>query len=60
MGFGLRVKKPYMAGTLRETLGWKSGQIISLRVGGIDIDSMTNTDKAAMTNTASEILGKKC
>ena len=49
-----------MAGTFQATIGRKFAPLINLRDDDIDIDSMITTYNTAMTDTASEILGKDC
>ena len=49
-----------MACTFQATLGGKFAPLINLRDADIDIDSMIIPYNTALTDTASEILGKEC
>ena len=49
-----------MAGTVQVTIGGKFAPPINMRDDDINIDSMITTYNIAVTDTASEILGKKC
>ena len=49
-----------MAGTFQATIGEKFALLIKLREDDIDIDNMITTYNTAVTDTASEILGKEC
>ena len=47
-----------MASTFQATIGWKFEPLIGLRDEDIDINTMITTYNTAVTDAASEILGK--
>ena len=49
-----------MAGTVQATIGGKFAPPINMRDDDINIDSMITTYNTAVTDTASEIIGKEC
>ena len=55
-----KFRNPDMAGTFQATIGGKFTLLINLRDDDMDIDSMITTYNTAVTETASEILGKEC
>ena len=55
-----KLRNPDVTGTFQVTMGGKFAPLINLRDDDIDIDSMISTYNIAVTDTASEILGKGC
>ena len=55
-----KLRNPDVAGTFQATIGGTFAPLINLRDDDIDIDSMIITYNTAVTDTASEILGKEC
>ena len=53
-----KLRNPDKAGTYQATIGGKFAPLINLRDDDIDIDSVVTTYNTAVTDTASEILGK--
>ena len=54
-----KVRDPDVAGTFQAIIGGKFAQLINLADDDIGIDSMITTYNTAVTDTASEILGKE-
>ena len=54
-----KLKDPDVACTFQATIGGKFGPLIGLRHEDMDIDTMITTYNTAVTNAASEILGKE-
>ena len=48
-----------MAGTFQATISGKLAPLINMRNDNIDIDTMITTYNTEVTDTASEVLGKK-
>ena len=55
-----KFRNPDVAGAFQATIGGNFAPLINLRDDDIDIDSMNTTYNTAVTDTASEILGKEC
>ena len=57
--FDLEKLRDQVAYTFQATMGGKFGSLIGLRDEELDIDTMITTYNTAVTDSASEILGKK-
>ena len=55
-----KLRNPDVAGTFQATVGGKFAPLINLKDDDINIDSMITTYNTAVTDTASETLGKVC
>ncbi|MEW8548272.1 MAG: hypothetical protein AB2693_32610, partial [Candidatus Thiodiazotropha sp.] len=53
-----KLRNPDVAGTFSATIGGRFAPLINLRDDDMDIDSMITIYNTAVTDTASEILGK--
>ncbi|MEW8547539.1 MAG: hypothetical protein AB2693_28870 [Candidatus Thiodiazotropha sp.] len=54
-----KLRHPDVAGTFSATVGGQFAPLINLRDDDMDIDSLITIYNTAVTDTASEILGKK-